>query len=92
MDGSKALHLVSRSDVSHAQKFVERSLHGPDRDREVARHIVTAVRELNIAMEEAVKAGMIVEPSLLKATNRFGDLGVAEESHILKVNVFLKLC
>ena len=58
----------------------------------MAKSIVTAVREMNMAMEEAVKAGLVVEPSLSKATNRFGDLGMASETHILNVTVFRKLC
>ena len=92
MDRYRPLHVVSSQSTTNTQPKDVRVRLQPQRDLEVADAIVKAVRGVNLAMEDAVEAGLIVEPSLAKATNRFGDLGVVEESHILNVRVFRKLC
>ena len=63
-----------------------------NRDPEIAQGVVAAMRQLNVAMETASKAGLIVEPSFSKTSSRFGDLGVAKETFIVNVKVFRKLC
>ena len=66
---------------------------GPqDRDQEIAATIVGAVRALNEAMDDAIKAGLIVEPTFSVAQGRFEDIGISAESYIANVKVFRKLC
>ena len=67
----------------------ERPAH--DRDAPCAERIAAAAQKLNEAMAEAVKAGLIVQPRLSQASNRFGDLGMAETTHILNVQVYRNL-
>lgn len=62
------------------------------RDREIAATIVSAVRTLNEAMDDAVKAGLIVEPTFSVAQGRFEDFGISADSFIANVKVFRKLC
>ncbi len=62
------------------------------RDAEIAAAIVGAVRTLNEAMDDAVKAGLIVEPTFSVAQGRFEDFGISADSFIANVKVFRKLC
>ena len=59
---------------------------------EDAAAIVGAVRTLNEAMDDAVKTGLIVEPTFSVAQGRFEDFGISADSFIANVKVFRKLC
>jgi hypothetical protein len=63
-----------------------------DRDREIARAVMAAVRHLNDLMDDAIKAGLVVEPSFSLAQNRFEDLGISTPSYVASVKMFRKLC
>lgn len=63
-----------------------------DRDREIARAMMAAVRQLNDVMDDAIKAGLVVEPSFSLAQNRFEDLGISAPSYVASVKMFRKLC
>ena len=92
MTTQNILQVVGIADQINDKSKPASPVTGPDRDRELAQKMVVLVRELNMAMEEAVKSGLLVEPNLAKASSRFGDLGMAESTHILNVKVFRKLC
>lgn len=62
------------------------------RDQEIASAIVSAVRSLNEAMDDAIKAGLIVEANVSVAQGRFEDIGISADSYIANVKVFRKLC
>jgi len=60
-------------------------------DKELAEQIITAMRALQDAMDSAVLAGLIVEPTFTLVPNRFSEMGVSTESHILNVQIYRKL-
>lgn len=62
------------------------------RDRAVADAIMHAVRALNQALDDAVKAGLMVEPTFATASRRFDDMGITAQSYVANVKVFRKLC
>jgi hypothetical protein len=43
-------------------------------------------------MDDAIKAGLVVEPSFSLAQNRFEDLGISTPSYVASVKMFRKLC
>jgi len=61
------------------------------RDAEIAERMVSLVRELNHAMDDALKQGLIVEPVLSRVKGRYG---AAEEvgAYVLSLKLFRKLC
>ena len=62
------------------------------RDRAIADAIMQAVRALNQALDDAVKAGLMVEPTFATASRRFDDMGITAQSYVANVKVFRKLC
>jgi hypothetical protein len=62
------------------------------RDRAIADAIIQAVRALNQALDDAVKAGLMVEPTFATASRRFDDMGITAQSYVANVKVFRKLC
>ncbi len=62
------------------------------RDRAIADAIMQAVRSLNQSLDDAVKAGLIVEPTFATASRRFDDMGITAQSYVATVKVFRKLC
>jgi hypothetical protein len=62
------------------------------RDRAIADAILQAVRLLNQSLDDAVKAGLMVEPTFATASRRFDDMGITAQSYIANVKVFRKLC
>jgi hypothetical protein len=73
-----------------APEFV--ALTPENRDRAVADAIMQAVRALNQALDDAVKAGLMVEPTFATASRRFDDMGITAQSYVANVKVFRKLC
>lgn len=61
------------------------------RDAEIAERMVNLVRDLNHAMDDALKQGLVVEPVLSRVKGRYG---VAEEAstYVLSLKLFRKLC
>ena len=68
------------------------ALQAAERDREIAAVMLAAVRALNAAMDEAVRAGLIIEPSLTAVSGRADDVGSQGIPHICSVRVYRKLC
>lgn len=62
------------------------------RDRMIAEAMMHAVRALNQALDDAVKAGLMVEPTFATASRRFDDMGITAQSYVANVKVFRKLC
>lgn len=60
-------------------------------DRDIADRINHAVMEAQEAMDAALLAGLLVEPSFTLIDNRLTKTGVRIDSHVCKVNVFRKL-
>ncbi len=60
------------------------------RDRQAADELVKLVQQLNRAMEESKRGGLIVEPSLSTTKSQFG--GEGSGGHMPSIKVFRKLC
>ena len=60
-------------------------------DRELADAALMAAKRLQDAMDDAIKAGLIVEPTVKSVENRFVSIGVSSDSYLLNLNVWRKL-
>jgi len=60
-------------------------------DRDLAGNITEASLRLQEAMDRAVLAGLIVEPSFQAVGNRFATVGVSAESHLVKIRIMRRL-
>ena len=60
-------------------------------DRDIADRINHAVMEVQEAMDAALLAGLLVEPSFTVIDNRLTKTGVRIDSNVCKVQVFRKL-
>ncbi len=60
-------------------------------DRELADAALTAAKRLQDAMDDAIKAGLIVEPTVKMVENRFAGVGVSSDSYLMNLNVWRKL-
>ena len=63
----------------------------PPRDRELGRRVTAAIGELQDAIDAAILAGLIVEPSFKPISGRFNDFGVSVDSYVCNVQIFRKL-
>ena len=64
---------------------------GEPKDREIARTVLKALHQLQEAFDTATLAGLIVEPSFKRLSNRFRDRGSDAESYLASVEVYRKL-
>lgn len=64
---------------------------GESSDRQLAQEITAALHAFQGAMDKAILAGLIVEPSFQAVGNRFGNVGISAESYLVKVKVFRRL-
>ena len=62
-----------------------------NRDQEIAERVVALVHDLNQAMNEAVRNGLIVEPVLSRVKTGYGSLD-DEGGYVLSLKLFRKLC
>ena len=62
----------------------------PD-DRAIANRIVSAMTEVQDAMDKAILAGLIVEPSFARIENRETQCGARVDSFVCKIGVYRKL-
>ena len=69
---------------------VEESYVAPS-DRELAVAITQAIAQLQDAMDGAIRAGLIVEPTFKTVSGRFNEFGVSVDSHICNVQIYRKL-
>ncbi len=60
-------------------------------DRDIADRINHAVMDVQEAMDAALLAGLLVEPSFTVIDNRLTKTGVRIDSNVCKVQVFRKL-
>ena len=63
---------------------------GPS-DNELAAKIVNATAELQKALDAAVLAGLIVEPSFQKLGARLANYGITSDSHVCTVHTYRQL-
>ncbi|HSG96088.1 MAG TPA: hypothetical protein VLA28_11245, partial [Afifellaceae bacterium] len=60
-------------------------------DRERAADVTAAMLDLQEAMDRAILAGLIVEPSFQAVGNRFATVGVSAESYLVKAKIMRRL-
>ncbi len=60
-------------------------------DRELSKTVSQAIARLQDAMDEASRAGLIVEPVFRSIDGRFNEFGISIESYICNVEIFRKL-
>ena len=57
----------------------------------MAQRITPAIGELQDAIDAAILAGLIVEPSFKPISGRFNEFGVSVESYVCNVQTYRKL-
>ncbi len=60
-------------------------------DRDIANRIVAAITEVQESMDQAVLAGLIIEPNFARIENRLTQCGARIESFVGKVGVYRRL-
>ena len=60
-------------------------------DRDIANRIMAAIIEIQESMDQAVLAGLIVEPNFARIENRLTQCGARIDSFICQVGVYRKL-
>ncbi len=60
-------------------------------DRELSKTVSQAIARLQDAMDEASRAGLIIEPVFRSIDGRFSEFGISVESYICNVEIFRKL-
>lgn len=60
-------------------------------DKELANAVTTTMLEFQEAMDRAILAGLIVEPSFQAVGNRFAAVGVSAESYLIKARILRRL-
>ncbi len=60
-------------------------------DRDIANRILSAMTEVQEAMDRAVLAGLIVEPNFARIENRLTQCGVRIDSFVCKIGLYRKL-
>ena len=64
---------------------------GDASDRELAADVMARLHDFQEAMDRAILAGLIVEPSFQPVGNRFNNVGVSAESFLVKVKILRRL-
>ncbi len=73
------------------QEALPESSGGAMADSEIAERINHAILEVQEAMDAAMLAGLIIDPSFTRIENRLTKCGVRIDSQVCKVHVFRKL-
>ena len=60
-------------------------------DRDIANRIVAAITEVQESMDQAVLAGLIIEPNFARIENRLTQCGARIDSFVGKVGVYRRL-
>ena len=76
--------------IDYLHRPAEASGH-PQGDREIADRTQRALAELQDALDAAVLAGLIVEPSFTRIENRLTQCGARVDSFVGKVHVLRRL-
>ena len=74
-----------------ARVDVEESREDLPTDREVALRVSRAIGELQDAIDAAILAGLMVEPSFKPISGRFNEFGVSMNSYVCSVQIYRKL-
>ena len=70
---------------------VEESRDDRPTDRAIALRVTGAIGELQDAIDAAILAGLMVEPSFKSISGRFNEFGVSMESYVCSVQMYRKL-
>ncbi len=70
---------------------VEESREDRPTDREIALRAARAIGELQDAIDAAILAGLMVEPSFKPISGRFNEFGVSVDSYVCNVQIYRKL-
>ncbi len=70
---------------------VEKSRDDRPTDRAIALRVTGAIGELQDAIDAAILAGLMVEPSFKPISGRFNEFGVSMESYVCSVQIYRKL-
>ena len=70
---------------------VEESREHRPTDRDIAQRVTRAIGEFQDAIDAAILAGLIVEPSFKPISGRFNEFGVSVESYVCSVQIYRKL-
>ena len=70
---------------------VEKSREDRPTDREIAMRVSRAIGELQDAIDAAILAGLMVEPSFKAISGRFNEFGVSMDSYVCSVQLYRKL-
>ena len=70
---------------------VEESRDDRPTDRAIALRVTGAIGELQDAIDAAILAGLMVEPSFKSISGRFNEFGVSMESYVCSVQIYRKL-
>ena len=60
-------------------------------DEDLAARVVRAIAELQEAMDAAILAGLIVDPSFQQLGGRFESYGVSRDSFVCEAHIYRKL-
>ena len=60
-------------------------------DRELSKGVSRSIATLQEAMDDASRAGLIVEPTFKSISGRFNEFGVSVDSYICSVDIYRKL-
>lgn len=60
-------------------------------DRALSKGVSQAIATLQDAMDEASRAGLIIEPAFKSISGRFNEIGVSIDSYICSVEIYRKL-
>ena len=80
-EGPSAADVVSFDDLERYRRS----------DRELTDAALGAVKQLQDAMDDLIKAGLTVEPAIKIVENRFSNLGLSVDSYLINLNVWRKL-
>lgn len=89
MAGLKFLAIAPEDEDS--ETIVRLANTGSAQDRELALGLLNAMNLLQDALDEAALAGLMVEPSFSRVTNRFNDRGCDVDTYVTKVKIYRRL-
>ncbi len=70
---------------------VEKGREDRPTDREIAMRVSRAIGDLQDAIDAAILAGLMVEPSFKSISGRFNEFGVSMDSYVCSVQIYRKL-
>ena len=83
--------LKSTNQTQLASVDVEESRDDRPTDRVIALRVTGAIGEIQDAIDAAILAGLMVEPSFKQVSGRFNEFGVSMESYLCNIQIYRKL-